>query len=61
LAISEHDLLPGRFAPNFGSPLAEVDPEVHEAIRDEDGRQADGLEPPYRDCKKVFLSSRATR
>lgn len=47
MAILEKDLpdyLPGKFAPNWGASLAEVDPEVYEAIRDEDGRQADKLE-----------------
>jgi glycine hydroxymethyltransferase len=43
LAIIEQEL-PGRFAPNFGAPLCEVDPEVFEAIRDEDARQSDKLE-----------------
>jgi len=43
LATIEQEL-PGRFAPHFGAPLAEVDPEVFEAIRDEDGRQQDKLE-----------------
>ena len=36
--------LPGRFAPNFGAPLAEVDPEIFDAIRGEDERQSDKLE-----------------
>jgi glycine hydroxymethyltransferase len=33
-----------RFAPTFGAPLSEVDPEVFGAIQDEDGRQSDKLE-----------------
>lgn len=50
MAILEKDLnaqdssLPGRFAPNFGAPLAEVDPEVFDAIKGEDERQSDKLE-----------------
>jgi glycine hydroxymethyltransferase len=43
VAILEQEL-PGRFAPNFGASLSEVDPEVFEAIQDEDGRQHDKLE-----------------
>jgi glycine hydroxymethyltransferase len=50
VAILEKDL-PGsastsewRFAPTFGAPLSEVDPEVYGAIRDEDARQSDKLE-----------------
>lgn len=50
MALLEQDLtqqastLPGRFAPNFGSPLAEVDPEIFNAIKGEDERQSDKLE-----------------
>ncbi|GAB4469508.1 MAG: serine hydroxymethyltransferase [Armatimonadaceae bacterium] len=46
MAILEQDLpnLPGKFAPNWGAPLTEVDPEVAEAIGEEDARQADKLE-----------------
>ncbi len=36
--------LPGQFAPNFSAPLAEVDPEIFDAIRGEDERQSDKLE-----------------
>ncbi len=43
MAILEQEL-PGRFAPNFGDSLSEVDPDIFEAIRDEDGRQQDKLE-----------------
>jgi glycine hydroxymethyltransferase len=49
VAILEQELGGGtmaeaRFAPAFGAPLSEVDPEVFEAIRDEDTRQSDKLE-----------------
>lgn len=53
MAILEKDLV-GRaeggsaasdsFAPGFGAPLSEVDPEIDEAIRGEDSRQSDKLE-----------------
>ncbi len=45
MAILEQDLTAAaRFAPDFGAPLSQVDPEVNEAIQGEDGRQADKLE-----------------
>ena len=43
MAILEEEL-PGRFAPFFAAPLAETDPDIWDAIRLEDGRQADKLE-----------------
>ena len=43
MAILEQELT-GNFAPNFGAPLSEVDPEVFDAIRGEDARQSDKLE-----------------
>jgi len=43
VAILEQELT-GNFAPNFGAPLSEVDPEVFDAIRGEDARQSDKLE-----------------
>ena len=54
MAIQEKDLLAGtintpaspqgQFAPTFGAPLSEVDPDIFDAIRDEDNRQSDKLE-----------------
>lgn len=43
MAILEKDL-PGTSGSDWGAPLSEVDPEVFEAIRDEDARQSDKLE-----------------
>ena len=43
MAIAEREL-PGAFTTGFSAPLSEVDPEVFDSIRDEDGRQADKLE-----------------
>jgi glycine hydroxymethyltransferase len=43
VAILEQEL-PGRFAPSFGAPLSETDPDVFDAICDEDSRQSDKLE-----------------
>jgi glycine hydroxymethyltransferase len=43
VAIVEEEL-PSAFTSGSDAPLSEVDPEVYEAIRDEDARQSDNLE-----------------